>query len=282
MGIRGRVRSLSGGGVARGSAGPEEPEANQDASWGRTRWLGVAVFVAIVGGGLFLRFPISLSVFLPVFGVSAPEISYSTEDLLESGLAFVSADSETETRLSIDFSIILTPWDRETSNVMKMVAFACLPQEEFVQRAMSTQAHQTFAQATDYLACAMRRNKTRLCQADYRQRLVDQLMQYRTLRQQMFGIERARERALEELSNDPLGKVLELQRKLEAVSGKPSSPPSAGPKIGRELDPRIATGLAQLNREGFIFLSDFTWFGIFGPEEYLAYLDRGEAGRICY
>jgi hypothetical protein len=282
MGLRRRIGSSSGGATAQGSAPPEKPQTDDDASWGRTRLIGVTVFVAIVAGGVFLRFPRSFPISLPVFGVSAPRVSYSAFDLVEGGSTFVAADSETEASLGLDFSIILTPWSLETSNVMKMVAFACLPQEEFEQRSMPTKAHGTFAQATDYLACAMRRNKARLCHADYRQRLVAQLMQYRTLRQHMFGIERARERALEELASDPLGKVMELQRKFEALSGMEKSPPASIPKIGQELDPRIAGGLTELNREGYISLSDFTWSGILGPAEYMPYLDRGEAGRICY
>ena len=107
-------------------------------------------------------------------------------------------------KYGLDFSKILTPAEEEKSRAMKIVANECLPSHRFKPWAMLNVSHDVFSQATYYLVCAMETQKERLCDPAERQRLVEQLMAYRTLRQHLIGYEQAYARMV----NNPVAKKM--------------------------------------------------------------------------
>jgi hypothetical protein len=254
------------------------PKTDAGASSVGIALFGAVLFIATVVGGLFFQ--------LPVVTLGARSVSYSIVDLTNASFSqqkIPSARLEAEKNYGIDVSVIFTPRHLETSPGLQKLAGECLPRGKVKTFAMPDTAHQTFAQATEYLSCVMRLDQHRLCDAAERQRLVDQLMQYRTLRQHLLAIERARDSELEHVKKSPFGQyameMMEITGEWEGTR-EAKNPPVRKPSIGKQIDPRIASGLAELKRRGFISLSDFTWFVIFAPEEYAPFLDRKEAVEI--
>ena len=179
----------------------------------------------------------------------------------------------------MDYSKILTPVEKETTQSMKIIASQCLPSRQHKTWVMLNVSHETFGQATDYLVCAMETEKPRFCYPTERQRLVKQLMIYRTLRQHLIGYEQSYAR----MFNNPMAQqILAFGRQM--MEGDPNfkEPRKANLEIGKDLYGKMAKALTTLNQEGYIKASDFGWSGLVLPEEYAPYLsDEATNIRKC-
>lgn len=250
----------------------EESENNQEV-------LGIVLLGSIMlvtAVALFLLLP------RPLFTYAADEVYYTHSNLTVMDDLIKPKTRRTEEewarlrkKYSVDFSPILTPIDQEQSEAMMVVANECLPPHKIKTQVVVKKAHKVFGLATDYLVCAMETEKTRLCLPDERQRLVQQLMAYRTLRQHLIGYEQA----YSAIFNNPMAKdVRAITKILGQVDPKFKEPRKPNLNIGKDLHGRIGEHLKTLNHEGFIAAADFGWDGLLIPSEFSSYLADGVEG----
>ena len=207
---------------------------------------------------------------------SSNSVYYSNMDLAQSAMArgmIKKYREKAEKRYGVDFSRVLTPADQEVSKDMKYVAQACLPSGGKKNVAMPSKVHEVYFRATNYLICAMATQTQRFCQPSERQRLVEQLMQYKDRRQNALAVERVRDAILK-----TAGAQHQI-RMMRMVKG--GTPRNINPKIGNELDQRIGVALAKLHTNGFISPSDFSWMGLVLPAEYAPFLTGEVTNASC-
>ncbi len=225
---------------------------------------GTVLFAAIFSATLFIEFPL--------YTYGAKEQEFSGLALAKSNMSGKMSKierKEAEENYGINFSALLVPQEMESTDVMKTIARDCLPQGTYKQQVLADQAHETFTLASDYLACAIKTAPQRLCQNYQRQRLVEQLMGYLSIRQNMIALEEARLEILAER----YGK--KSSSRSDAAGKTPEDWRNAYPRIDTKVDHRITGGLAELSQQGYITPSDFGWFGAILPREYAPFLATG-------
>ena len=216
-------------------------------------------------------------------------INYNTGQMVEGSLSeglLPEYKADLEARLGVDFGGILTPASEEKTEPMQRVAIACLPKGKFKSFVLpggrGTQVLEAYGQATDYLVCAMANERARLCQSHERERLVEQLMQYRERRQNVLALHRYEDRTKEKIKKSAVAQYQKAQYEEHASlqNGHTAAPVAAG-RIGMNFDPRITTGITELVKNGLLSASDFGWLGLYLPEEYVASLSADTYVRSC-
>ncbi len=178
--------------------------------------------------------------------------------------------------LSMDFSRILTRAAMENSDVMRHVASKCLPEEVPTLVMPGGSAMRAFDKATDYLDCAMRTQAQRFCNLSERQRLIEQLIQYRDRRQNVLAVVATR-RAL--MSSRMAQRQLAGMQAVAEASGETLALPT---DPGTDtISPRILRGVTYLVENGLLARSDFGFFGLYLPEEYLPALMTERTVATC-
>ena len=208
------------------------------------------------------------------FTTPAKSVYYSNRDLARSDLATGMLPEFREKEVNkyrLDFSLLRPQEGLADKEVEQILTQNCMPNRGYKSYSMLNEAHSTFARATSYLICAMKTEVSRLCNDVHRKYLVAQLMQYRALRQNLLGIERARAALL----RNPMAKV--FQDISQQIEGGPRR--NSNPKIGKWLDARLGRNLRILVQSGYISASDFGFMGISLPAEYAPYLTDGVIGQ---
>jgi len=213
---------------------------------------------------------------------AAPRVVYNSAALAEGAMAtglLKEYKEKVEKRLGIDFRRILTNKADETTIAMKRVADFCLPKRDFKNFVMPTMGLQlVYAEATDYLICAMRTERARFCQDHERQRLVEQLNQYAERRQNVLAVERATDR----MFRSKMAKILRARHKaFQDMLGEGKQVPALPGRIGDEIDPRVIVEMRQLVRDGLLSSGDFGWLGLYLPEEYAPALSEDVVVNSC-
>ena len=67
---------------------------------------------------------------------------------------------------------------------------------------------------------------------------------------------------------------------IDSMGPAPAGSDPTNPKIGAQLDPRIADGIRQLTRAGYLTIGDFRSF-IFVPAEYVPYIEAPQQSGVC-
>ena len=216
--------------------------------------LSSTLFVAVFSGVLLVK--------LPLYTYEAEKQSYSQAALAKSASAEQMTESEREAirkQYGIDFSQLLVPEAMESTDIMRTVADTCMPHNLVTNLALPQTAHETFTLASDYLACAIVSYTDRFCQEYHRHRLVEQLLAYLDIRQQMIAMEMSR---------------IELLKKRYTSRAQDASWRKIYPRIDNDLDHRIGNGLIELIHHGYISSLDFGWQGIILPRKYAPFLDE--------
>ena len=236
---------------------------------------GLFAGVTLVGIALTLFGTI---VFAAPFTDPAPKVHYTRLDLVESDSSTMMTTVQQDRlvkKVLIDFSPILMPDPADTSNAARVIMQNCLPAGARHHLVTLDKSHIAFNYATNYLICAMKTERQRLCNAAHRQKLVRQLMVYRNLREHMFAIERVRDAIAS------ARRASSLQNTFENVSARIEGRKPRGfyhPKISKKVDARIARQLRILVQNGYLSPSDFGFLGLFQPLEFAPYLNDGVIG----
>jgi len=166
--------------------------------------------------------------------------------------------------LSMDFSRILTPAAMETSEIMRHVANECLPEEIPTLVMPGGSAMRAFDKATDYLVCSMRTQVQRFCNRAERDRLIEQLLQYRDRRQNVLAVAVTRDAMMRSrlAQQQMMGMKVAAEASGQSIDALPE--PSSD-----TISRRVLHGLTYLVENGLIARSDFGFFGFYLPEEYL-------------
>lgn len=234
---------------------------------------------------------IGVAIVLLTFGIyqgtpfthGAKRVVHSNADLAEAAFSTQSMIQEFKhpaiVRLAADFRGILTSPDQEGSPAMQAVAQTCLP-EDAPSRVMPgprvIAAHQ---KAGAYLACAMATQTHRFCYTGERERLIGQLDIYRTNRQKALAYLRQK---IALLSDPAAQDLIKMQQRVQGfvVDGKvvmPQMPSLAD----ADIDGEVLTGLATLVENGLMTRSDFGYFGLYLPAEYLSALMTERTHNAC-
>jgi len=177
--------------------------------------------------------------------------------------------ADADPKLLLDFTTIIIPPARATTEAMKTVAQKCRQGRAATLVAITPdKAHDAFAKATKYLKCAMVTKPERFCFAEERKLLVSQLMDYKERRQNALAFELHREKVIV---------AHESFRDLKRQQGGNVPPPL---DISMEtLDETIDAGLLfQLERlvsNGYITAKDFGYYGFYVPSEFQSALSGG-------
>jgi hypothetical protein len=241
--------------------------------------VGLSPIALVASGGGILLLAAALLVWaLAPITYRASRTSYSQIEIRE--MLSVSASSrlldhkvvaQHDQKYGIDVSRIMLPAERETTRAMQQVAEQCIPMKlgaKSPMLVMPVKAHAAFGVITEYLVCAMRVNKDRLCDPSERRRLVEQLVAFKDKRQSVLAWERGRDALL-------ATPMFQFGAKMKEMSDGQSL---ALPILGDVLDERITSGIANLNREGLLTAADFSFMGLFLPEEYALALATSERG----
>jgi len=190
-----------------------------------------------------------------------------------------------EVRYGIDFRRILTPAFEEKTKAMQQVARSCLPKREhenFTIAGPGGDAYKMYGNATDYLICVMSTELARLCESGERDRLVEQLHQYRERRQNLLGLDQYHEWFAEKVASSKLAQYQSEQFQTITEANTDVTPaPKAAWRIGTDLDRRLVAALSNLIVNGYLSPSDFGWMGLYLPEEYADALSVGRRAKAC-
>lgn len=170
--------------------------------------------------------------------------------------------------LLIDFTTVITPVDTAPTAASKRVARACSQgRANTLEEIRPDEVHDAFKKATRFITCAMQTEPQRLCLAEERAFLVDQLMEYKERRQNVMAFEIYRDKEIE---------AYELYR-TQMREGGIERPPLDMPKdvMPKEIDPGLLAQLEWLVKNGFIGPVDFGYYGFYVPEEYQETLKVG-------
>lgn len=177
--------------------------------------------------------------------------------------------AEADPKLLIDFTTIIIPPARATTEAMKTVAQTCRQGRAATLVAITPdKAHDAFAKATKYLKCAMVTEPGRFCFAGERKVLVEQLMDYKEKRQNALAYEVYREKAVV---------AHESFRDLKRQQGGTIPPPLevSKDKVGDSLDAGLLMRLENLVSNGYIAAKDFGYYGFYVPDEFQSALSGG-------
>ena len=170
---------------------------------------------------------------------------------------------EADPKLLIDFTKIITPMDKARSPAMKKVAQTCRQGSRTALEAVTpNKAYKSFKKATRFLTCAMATERDRFCHAEERQLLVDQLLEYKERRQNVFAFEKYREKALAKR---------EKFNQAQIEAGQTPFPPLVFENtatLEREIDPGLLSQLENLVANGYISPTDFGYHGFYLPTEF--------------
>jgi len=119
-----------------------------------------------------------------------------------------------------------------------------------------------YGNATDYLICVMSTELARLCESGERDRLVEQLHQYRERRQNLLGLDQYHEWFAEKVASSKLAQYQSEQ--FQTIT-----------------DRRLVAALSNLIVNGYLSPSDFGWMGLYLPEEYADALSVGRRAKAC-
>ena len=200
---------------------------------------------------------------------SAPEIRVKSTQITKGAELTKLSEEERDAfyeEHGVDFSRIMTPADKETTPAMQGIASKCAataPRELVVNHIA---APRLYRQAKRYLICAMQTDRGRLCNAADRERLVEQLMAYRDVRQSIVAINGA----MDELNAFARAyPSYQLPAYLNPSMGADGTMVASKTPMGDTINPRITSGLAVLVTNGYLSPSDFGYFGLYLPEEYV-------------
>jgi len=205
-------------------------------------------------------------------------IYYTNQQMASSNLSSFKLPKyrkQDEQKYGIDFSSILTPEEEEKTDFMRSVAVKCLPAGAPSSLVMPDKVYSAFVHSTKYLICAMNTNKKRFCNRAERMRLVEQLIQYKNRRQNALGVQRNRERLL---ASRQARQMVRMSRMIDNAN-KPRA--TNFPRVGKQIDARIAQAIKNLREEGYLAASDFGWFGLILPAEYAPMLSGSSSAPQC-
>lgn len=177
--------------------------------------------------------------------------------------------AEADPKLLMDFTTIIVPPARATTEAMKVVAQKCRQGRAASLVAITPdKTHAAFAKATKYLKCAMATKPERFCLADERKLLVQQLMDYKERRQNALAFEQHREKVLV---------AHESFRDLKRQQGGKIPPPLdiSMETVDETIDAGLLFNLERLVSNGYITAKDFGYYGFYVPSEFQSALSGG-------
>ena len=177
--------------------------------------------------------------------------------------------AEADPKLLLDFTTIIIPPARATTEAMKTVAQTCRQGRAATLVTITPdKAHDAFAKATKYLKCAMVTEPARFCFAEERKLLVGQLMEYKERRQNALAFELHREKVVV---------AHESFRDLKRQQGGKIPPPLeiSMVTLPEEIDAGLLLNLERLVSNGYISAKDFGYYGFYVPKEFQTALSGG-------
>lgn len=237
---------------------------------------GVSVFeiVAFVAVGVLIALLVFKILNPPLFTYPSSRVHFRANDIARELGAIHGYERRSASKYTIDFSPILTPSRLETTHAMKAVARKCLPRVAYRRKVSPGQANVAYLNATGYLVCALKFKKQRLCDPQERVRLAGQLSHYLHIRENIFGIDRARKKItpalIEEVRMRDANKqyLVSLSERVNNPITTDVSALLAMPGHSKQLDPRIEDGIEALVKAGYLSASDFGFFGLILPNAY--------------
>lgn len=255
-----QIQSRLGGQQGR----PAAASANDDDPIG----IFLMAFLACVALGvlwLFLTRPYTYTASAVFIGETAVEQSSKAgESEDEDG-------TEAPLQRGADFSSILRAPQNETTQAMQSIAIQCMNGKPR-KFAAGNDIYDAYEQSTKYLLCAMRQDVERLCHADERTRLAQQLEQYKDRLQHVLGMQRMREKLLK----SPHARTATTLKRWK--NGSDPSVDYVAKTYDENIDPSILQEIATLNRAGYLTANDFSFMGFMIPAEYAPALHLDEAG----
>lgn len=172
-------------------------------------------------------------------------------------------------KLLVDFTTVIVTPDQARSEALKRVATTCRQgRPSTLETVTPDKVHGAFKKATKHLTCAMATERARFCDAGERAILVEQLNAYKERRQNVFAFEKYRDKAIEKWEN-----FREFKR--EQGDTVPGPLDISNKTMNPEMDPALLKQLEFLVRNGYIFASDFGYYGLYVPSEYADVLRLG-------
>ncbi len=233
-------------------------------------------FVFIVAVAFFTFMP------APFYVYSEPMVHYSMFDLGNMSMgkfADPQKQRKFEQSMAVDYSQILYDPENEQSEYLKYVADTCMRGGPITKPIMPVNSMPAYQRATEFLICAMDRQKPRFCHESERARLAVQLRQYLKARAHLLGLQSL----YREMLKMPGAQYsVDMMKRMEDLEDKPRKPRRQEIRIPEKIDPRIGRQLQILNEEGYFTGADFGWMGLVLPAEYAPYLDETRRGaRSC-
>lgn len=179
------------------------------------------------------------------------------------------ARMDADPKLLLDFTSIIIPSTRATTEAMKTVAQTCRQgRAASLTTVMPDKTHAALDKATRYLKCAMVTERSRFCVAEERALLVNQLMEYKERRQNAYAYEQLREKIIARH---------ESFREMKRQQGGDVPPPLeiAMDALDDTIDAGLLFNLERLVSDGYIAAKDFGYYGFYVPEEYQSALSGG-------
>jgi len=176
---------------------------------------------------------------------------------------------EVDPKVLVDFTTVIITPDKAQSNALKKVATTCRQgRPSTLESVTPEKLHGAFRKATKHITCAMSTERARFCDAGERAILVEQLNAYKERRQNVFAFEKYRDKAIEKWE-----KFREFKRQ---EGGNVPGPLNISKKtMNPEMDPGVLKQLEFLVRNGYLFASDFGYYGLYVPSEYADVLRLG-------
>ena len=235
-------------------------------------------------GGLVFIVAVVFFTFMPApfYVYSEPMVYYSMFDLahLNAGqLADPEKRGKFEQDMSVDYSQILYDPEKEQSDYLKLVADSCMRGDPIVEPVLSIHSMPAYQRATEFLICAMGRQKPRFCHESERARLAGQLRQYLKARAHLLGLQNL----YREMLKMPGAQYsVDMMKKMSDFEDKPKKPRRQEIRIPEKVDTRIGRQLQILNEEGYFTSADFGWMGLILPAEYAPYLaEKPQSAPAC-
>ncbi len=195
----------------------------------------------------------------------APKVYYSPSTMLEVDRlaeAGHSERAEADPDLLVDFTdVVFTPKSANSDAMAKVATICRQSGTRLMEEVMPQHLHRSYHKATRFLACAMATLPERLCNAVERKTLVDKLVGYSELRENVIGFEKFREQAIAEREE-----MREYQREM----GRKVMPPLDfhSDSLGDGLNRTFQRNMENLVRNGYLKASDFGYFGFYVPRIY--------------